>query len=168
VITHSLIQPTISLLAVCRFTVSLHVVNSVSSRRGADFNSKFSPAATSQFASPLSTIVASPSPDKHSGGDGDFIDAAQVKVVYSFCYVQKVLEKADAERTLLSLCYCCEFKFFSHIIRKLGTCLEKEVIESTMTGTRVRERPHTTWQDNIKTWTGLSLVEEVRATEDHS
>jgi len=42
-------------------------------------NSKSSPAA-SQFASPLSTIIASPSPDKHNGGD-DVMDAAQVKVI---------------------------------------------------------------------------------------
>jgi len=56
--------------------VSLHTANSLSSRRG-DVNSK-SPAA-SQFASPLSTIVASPSPDKNDVGD-DNVDAAQVKV----------------------------------------------------------------------------------------
>jgi len=28
------------------------------------------------------------------------------------------------------------------------------------------EGRRTTWQDNIKTWTGLSLAEAVRATED--
>jgi len=33
---------------------------------------------------------------------------------------------------------------------------------------RVRGRPRTTWQDNIRTWTGLSLVKAVRATEDRS
>jgi len=63
----------------CCRAVSLHTVNSLSSRRG-DTNSK-SPAAT-QFASPqLSTIVASPSPDKNAAGDDDDdVDAAQVKV----------------------------------------------------------------------------------------
>ena len=61
---------------VCCRAVSLHTVNSLSSRRG-DMNSK-SPAAP-QFASPLSTIVASPSPDKNAAVDDD-IDAAQVKV----------------------------------------------------------------------------------------
>ena len=48
----------------------------MSSRR-TDTNTK-SPAA-SQFQSPLSTIVASPSPDKNVL-DEDNIDAAQVKV----------------------------------------------------------------------------------------
>lgn len=39
---------------------------------------------------------------------------------------------------------------------------------------RVRGRPHTTWQDTIKTWTGLSLLEAcessgelLRNEEDH-
>jgi len=41
-------------------------------------NSNKSPAAQ-QFASPLSTIIASPSPDKNSAGD-DIVDMAQVKV----------------------------------------------------------------------------------------
>ena len=34
-----------------------------------------------------------------------------------------------------------------------------------MAGARRRERPHTAWMDDIKTWTGLS-VELVRMTED--
>ena len=58
--------------------VSLHTVNSASSRRG-DVHSR-SPAAT-QFASPLSTIVASPSPDRNASGD-DNVDAGQAKVSY--------------------------------------------------------------------------------------
>ena len=56
--------------------VSLHTANSLSSRRS-DMNSNKSPAQ--QFASPLSTIIASPSPDKNSAGD-DIVDMAQVKV----------------------------------------------------------------------------------------
>lgn len=67
-----------------------------------------------------------------------------------------VLEKAD---TVFR-----KVKFFGCVIWKPGTCLDKEVIEGTMSGTRVRGR-HAV-QDNIETWTGLSLVEAVRA--DHS
>jgi len=33
-------------------------------------------------------------------------------------------------------------------------------------GARKRGRPHTVWIDNIKTWTGLSMEESVRMTED--
>jgi len=35
-----------------------------------------------------------------------------------------------------------------------------------MAGARRRGRPRTTWMDNIKTWTALSVEESVRMTED--
>ena len=35
-----------------------------------------------------------------------------------------------------------------------------------MPGARRRERPRTAWMDNIKTWTGLSVEESIRMTED--
>ena len=35
-----------------------------------------------------------------------------------------------------------------------------------MPRSRRRRRPHTAWMDNIKTWTGLSVEESVRMTED--
>ena len=57
--------------------VSLHTVNSASSRRS-DMNGNSKSPAASQFASPLSTIMASPSPDKNTAHDD--VDAAQVKV----------------------------------------------------------------------------------------
>jgi len=39
-------------------------------------------------------------------------------------------------------------------------------MQGTMPGARRRGRPHTAWMDNIKTWTGLSVEESVRMTED--
>ena len=47
-----------------------------------------------------------------------------------------------------------------------GNCLEKEIMRGTMPGARRRGRPRTAWMDNIKTWTGLSVEESVRMTED--
>jgi len=44
--------------------------------------------------------------------------------------------------------------------------LEKEIMQGTMPGARRRERPRTAWMDNIKTWTGLSVEESIRMTED--
>ena len=35
-----------------------------------------------------------------------------------------------------------------------------------MPGARRRGRPLTAWMDNIKTWTGLSVEESIRMTED--
>jgi len=49
---------------------------------------------------------------------------------------------------------------------KQGSCLEKEIMQRTMTGARRRGRPRTAWMDNIKTRTGLSVEESIRMTED--
>ena len=43
---------------------------------------------------------------------------------------------------------------------------EKEIMQGTMPGARRRGRPRTAWMDNIKTWTGLSMEESIRITED--
>ena len=39
-------------------------------------------------------------------------------------------------------------------------------MQETMPGARRRGRPRKAWMDNIKTWTGLSVEESVRMTED--
>jgi len=39
-------------------------------------------------------------------------------------------------------------------------------MQRTMPGARRRGRPRTAWIDNVKTWTGLSVEESVRMTED--
>jgi len=49
------------------------------------------------------------------------------------------------------------------MLKKQGSCLEKEVMQGTMPGARRRGRPR---MDNIKTWTGLSVEESIRMTED--
>jgi len=36
----------------------------------------------------------------------------------------------------------------------------------TMAAARRRGRPRTAWMDNIKTWTGFSVEESIRMTED--
>ena len=39
-------------------------------------------------------------------------------------------------------------------------------MQGTMPGARRRGRPRTAWIDNIKSWTGLSVEESIRMTED--
>ena len=53
-----------------------------------------------------------------------------------------------------------------HTMWKQGSCLEKEIMQGTMPGARRRGRSRTAWMDNIKTWTGLSMEESIRMTED--
>jgi len=55
--------------------------------------------------------------------------------------------------------------------RKLASILwshheETRQLQGTMPGARRRKRPRTAWMDNIKTWTGLSVEESIRMTED--
>jgi len=54
--------------------------------------------------------------------------------------------------------------YYGHTMRKQGNCLEKEIMQGTMR-TR-RGRPRTAWIDNIKSWTGLSVEESIRMTEE--
>jgi len=39
-------------------------------------------------------------------------------------------------------------------------------MQGTMPGAHRRGRPCMAWMDNIKTWTGLSMEESIRMTED--
>jgi len=55
--------------------------------------------------------------------------------------------------------------YYGHTMRKHGSCLEKEIMQGTMPGACRRGKPRTAWMD-IKTWTGLSLEESIRKTED--
>ena len=52
------------------------------------------------------------------------------------------------------------------MMRKSGSCLEKEIIQGTLPGTRTRGKPRTSWMDNIQVWTGLRQEELIRAVED--
>ena len=77
-----------------------------------------------------------------------------------------VLDKAGVKRELSDTVKARKLAYCGHTTRKQGSCLEKEIMQGTMPGARRRGRPRTAWMDNIKTWTGLSMEESVRMTED--
>src|ERR1043165_6629443 len=77
-----------------------------------------------------------------------------------------VLEAAGVERNLLKTVRKWKMIYFGHIMRKEGTCIEKEIIQGTNPGGRKRGRPRTNWLDNIKTWTGRTTEEVLRLTVD--
>ena len=76
------------------------------------------------------------------------------------------MEKVETERNLLESVVARKLQFFGHIVGKTADCLEKEIMEGSLPGKRARGRPRTAWQDNIKTWTGMTLEEALRATEN--
>jgi len=80
---------------------------------------------------------------------------------------ERVLNKTGVKKELLDTVKARKLAYYGHNMRKQGSCLEKEIMQGTMAGARRRGRPRTAWMDNIKTWTGLSVEESIRMTEDH-
>jgi len=74
-----------------------------------------------------------------------------------------VLNEVGVKKELLDTVKARKLAYYGHTMRKLR---EKEVMQGTMPGARRRGRPRTVWMDNINTWTGLSVEESVRMTED--
>ena len=79
-----------------------------------------------------------------------------------------VLETAGVERSLLESIKRRKMSYFGHIMRKQGDCLEKEIMQGTVPGTRARGRPRKRWMDNLGEWSGLSTEKLLRGTEDRS
>ena len=79
---------------------------------------------------------------------------------------ERVLNKAGVKKKLLDTVKARKLAYYGHTMRKQASCLEKEIMQGTMPRARRRGRPRTAWMDNIKTWTGLSMEESVRMTED--
>jgi len=52
-----------------------------------------------------------------------------------------VLEAAGVERDLLNLIKRRKLSYFSHVMRKEGDCLEKEIMQGTVPGARKQGRP---------------------------
>jgi len=102
------------------------------------------------------------------------LDAFEVKgprKILRFSWTAKqtnewVLNKAGVKRELLDTVIARKLAYYCHTARKQGSCLEKEIMQGTVPSARRRGRPRTTWMDNIKAWTGLSVEESIRMTED--
>ena len=77
-----------------------------------------------------------------------------------------LLNKAEVKRELLDAVKARNLAYCGHTTRKQGSCLEKEIMQQTMPGAPRRGRTRTAWMDNINTWTGLSVEESIRMTED--
>jgi len=77
-----------------------------------------------------------------------------------------VLEKAGVDRTLMANIKERKMGYYGHIIRKPAGSFEKDLIQGTTSGGRGRGRPSTTWMDNIRTWTGMTLEQITRSAED--
>ena len=79
-----------------------------------------------------------------------------------------VFNKAEIKRKLLDAVKARTLAYYGHTMRKQGSCPEKEITQETMSSARRRGSLRTAWMDNINrpTWTGLSVEESIRMTED--
>src|SRR6218665_530904 len=77
--------------------------------------------------------------------------------------------KAGVERKLLGIVKERKMKFFGHIMRKEGLCLEKKIIQGTVPGGRGKGRPRINYPvdpRSIYIWTGRTQEDLIRMTED--
>ena len=58
-----------------------------------------------------------------------------------------VLNKAGVKRELLDTVKARKRAYYGHTMRKQGSCLEKEIMQGTMPGARIRGRPRMAWMD---------------------
>ena len=77
-----------------------------------------------------------------------------------------MLEAAGIERSLLGLVKKRKLSYFGHVMRKNEDCIEKEIMQGTVPGTKARERPRMRWMDNMGAWTGLSTRELLERVKD--
>jgi len=77
-----------------------------------------------------------------------------------------VLRKAGTEPFLLQSVKKRKLCYYGHVLRKIGNCMDKEVVQCTTSGQRGRGRPRTRWQDNTTKWTGLTGDRLLRSIED--
>ena len=66
----------------------------------------------------------------------------------------------------LALTFCPLKKKKTNTLDIKTTTTTTATMQGTMPGARRRGRPRTAWMDNIKTWTGLSVEQSDRMTED--
>src|ERR1700733_12662109 len=94
--------------------------------------------------------------------DEDRIKAFEIKCIRKILRVswtekktnEWVLETAGVERSLLEDIKRRKMSYFGHLMRKHGDCLEKEIMQGTVPGTRTRGRPRKKWMDNMSEWRG--------------
>jgi len=63
------------------------------------------------------------------------------------------LNKAAVKMELLETVKARKLAYYGHTMRKQGSCLEKEIMQGTVSGACTRGGPRMAWMDNINTWT---------------
>ena len=122
---------------------------------------------------------------------GSSVARVNQRSLRSTCHPSRVFSATGMSLPLLPSHRARKLAYCGYTMRKQGSCLEKKIrhprlrfvilmtdtwrvkrcmiiviMQGTMPGARRRQRPRTAWMGNIKTWTGLSVEESIRMTED--
>ena len=73
-----------------------------------------------------------------------------------------VLNTAGTTRELLDFVKARKIAYYGHIMSKQGNCLEKEIMQGTMSGRHRTGRPRTALINNISTWTKPTVEGSIR------
>ena len=85
-------------------------------------------------------------------------------VVFEMWCYRRVLDKIGNRLMMREMVQRWKLHFFGHVIRRKG--LERTIITGKVNRKRKRGRPPTSWLKDIKSSTGMTLQEAVRAAED--
>jgi hypothetical protein len=79
-----------------------------------------------------------------------------------------ILNELNVRKELLGRIVKRKLSFFGHSMRQHGNELVKECITGTIPGKRRRGRPGMQYVDNVKKWSGRSLISNIRSAEDRA
>ena len=95
------------------------------------------------------------------------IDAFEVKTYRTAKRTNdSMLQEMGTDRQLLKSVMERKLRYFRHIMRRLGECLEKTVIQGCIQGSRPRGRPARSWINDILEATNCTLGQLLWLTED--
>jgi len=76
-----------------------------------------------------------------------------------------ILEKLSEDGQLLNSIKTQKIRHYGHVMRK-PSCLEKDIVQRCVSGSRSRGRKRSRWTEDIVDWTGLDINTAARLTED--
>jgi len=76
-----------------------------------------------------------------------------------------ILEKLSEDRQLLNNIKTRKIRYYGHVMWK-PSCLEKDIVQGCVSGSRSRGRQRRRWTEDIIDWTGLDINTAARLTED--
>ena len=92
---------------------------------------------------------------------------AAVETSHLFCLyvvVRAIILLWKKHNWLLRIVKCRKLRYFGHVVRAHNLCTS--ILHAHIDGTRPRGKPSRRWTDDIREWTGMTIVEYIQTAED--